>query len=101
MTTFEILDQKLDHLGGEMRSQTRSLGNIETHAKAIANIAAQDQKDRTQVYTKLTDALLKQSRNFSIGMLFLIALAITSIFKQEISAKWGDSSFNTRQEKHE
>lgn len=55
MATLEIINTKLDNLGGDMKIQTASLGAIEQHTKAIATVSMADQEARDRIYDRLAD----------------------------------------------
>lgn len=98
MTTFEILDQKLDHLGGEMRVQTHSLSRIEAHTKSMAELATADQQERSVLYNRLADAIVKACFVFGIGTLLILLLCVTSTFKQEIKAEFQGAKIEAHSE---
>jgi hypothetical protein len=90
--TIESLDKKLDTLGGEMRTQTNALANIDRNTKAMAVVALQDQEARDRIYDRLADGLLKLARSIGVGVLVVMILALVATFKQELHANFGNNA---------
>lgn len=88
MSTFEIINAKLDGLGGEMKAQTATLTNIESNTKTLAVVATQDQEARDRIYEKLADGILRLARVMGWGLLIIMVIVLAAFFKQEINAKY-------------
>jgi len=94
MSTLIILDQKLDSLGGEMKTQTQLLGKIEQSANTMATVALADQEARDRIYDRLADGLIKMARVIGAAVLLILVLTVLQTFKQELHSTFPGGSID-------
>lgn len=100
------MEEKLDYLINEMRQQTTliqgvhstlkdlnsSNKEISSYSKSLAASAISDSKARSEVYSQLTNGILKLARVLGIGMFLILCLLCVALFKLNFVAEHAGST---------